>query len=63
VAYRVVPVNNWSSGHSKMVAFIGLGGNFIGGRIGTVITGAGELSRVEAGTALLGSIGCVYLGH
>jgi len=30
VAYRVARVNNWSSGHSKMVAFTGLGGNFIG---------------------------------
>ncbi len=63
VAYRIARHNNWSSGHSKMVAFTGLGGNFIGGGIGTIITGTDESSRVEAGTALLGSLGGIYLGH
>ncbi len=64
---RAAQRNSWTGGHAEMVSYNGLGGNFVGLGIGGAILGeepeVDEVSRVLAGTSLLGSIGGAYLGH
>ncbi|MEF8796236.1 MAG: hypothetical protein V5A48_07280, partial [Salinivenus sp.] len=67
--YLAARRNDWTGGHAEMVTYTGLGGNAIGAGFGAALLGEDDVdddagrARVFGGTALLGSLAGMYLGH
>ena len=67
--YLAARRNDWTGGHAEMITYTGLGGNAIGLGLGAALLGEDDTAdddgraRVFGGTALLGSLAGMYLGH
>jgi hypothetical protein len=66
--YLLARRNNWSGGHAEMLTYTGVTGNFVGLGLGTVLIGSDDIegagaARTLGGSALVGSLGGMYLGH
>ncbi|MFB6248728.1 MAG: hypothetical protein ABEL97_09180 [Salinibacter sp.] len=67
--YLAARRNDWTGGHAEMITYTGLGGNAIGLGLGAALLGEDDTAdderraRVLGGTALLGSLAGMYLGH
>mgnify|MGYP006282431883 CR=1 FL=1 len=65
--YLAARRHDWTGGHAEMITYTGLAGNVLGLGVGAALLGddadddAG--TRVLGGTALLGSLAGMYLGH
>ena len=67
--YLAARRHDWTGGHAEMITNTGLGGNAVGLGLGVALIGEEDpgddtgQTRVLGGTALLGSLAGMYLGH
>ena len=67
--YLAARRHDWTGGHAEMITYTGLAGNVLGLGVGAALLGDDDAdddagrARVLGGTALLGSLAGMYLGH